>query len=293
MAKKKTYYYLKISEDFFKAKEIKLLRKNAGGDTYAIIYQRIMILSLMTDGKLYFENIGNSFAEEIALELDESIENVEMTLAYLKGKKLIEFSEVDNSYDLVQVPALVGAETNWARYKALKKEESRKILPIGGESQPDVHQDSTYIRDRVRDKDRVKDRVKDTDSLFDEYFQIFSEFTKGTKPQPRIDAMHEFSELLPEQRDKALVGALNYVTWYQNSGNDIQYSKNAAVFLKDMIFFDYQTVPDEPKKKFTKSTKGIPEWGDEYKLIKAGVDTTGMTQNEMYKLVGEMGLRNA
>lgn len=69
-------------------------------------------------------------------------------------------------------------------------------------------------------------------------------------------------------------------------------SKNAVVFLKDIIFFDYQTVPDEPKKKFSKSTKGLPGWGDEYKLIKAGVDTTGMTQNEMYKLAGEMGLHN-
>ena len=46
------------------------------------------------------------------------------------------------------------------------------------------------------------------------------------------------------------------------------------------------------QQKPTKSTKGLPEWGDEYKLIKAGIDTTGMKQNEMYKLAGEMGLHN-
>ncbi|MGX9819197.1 DnaD domain-containing protein [Lactococcus lactis] len=41
-----------------------------------------------------------------------------------------------------------------------------------------------------------------------------------------------------------------------------------------------------------KPVKKAPEWTDEGRLIKAGVDTTGLTQNEMYKLVGEMGLRN-
>jgi hypothetical protein len=39
-------------------------------------------------------------------------------------------------------------------------------------------------------------------------------------------------------------------------------------------------------------SKKAPEWTDEGRLIKAGVDTTGMTQNEMYKLAGEMGLHN-
>ncbi len=51
----------------------------------------MMILSLNTGGKLYFENIGNTFAEEIAVELDEEVKNVEMTLNYLKGKGLIVF----------------------------------------------------------------------------------------------------------------------------------------------------------------------------------------------------------
>ena len=34
MAKIKKYYWLKLKEDFFRQKEIKKLRKIAGGDTY-------------------------------------------------------------------------------------------------------------------------------------------------------------------------------------------------------------------------------------------------------------------
>ena len=41
-----------------------------------------------------------------------------------------------------------------------------------------------------------------------------------------------------------------------------------------------------------KPVKSPPAWTDEGRLIKAGVDTTGMTQNGMYKLAGEMGLHN-
>lgn len=36
--------------------------------------------------------------------------------------------------------------------------------------------------------------------------------------------------------------------------------------------------------------QGLPSWTDEAKLLKAGYDTKGMTQNEMYHLVKEKGL---
>ena len=56
----------------------------------------------------------------------------------------------------------------------------------------------------------------------------------------------------------------------------------------------FQNKSQNNQKSFQqqKLVKKAPEWTDEGRLIKAGVDTTGMTQNEMYKLVGEMGLRN-
>ena len=40
----KQYYWLQLKEDFFRQKEIKLLRKIAGGDTYTIIYLKMMLV---------------------------------------------------------------------------------------------------------------------------------------------------------------------------------------------------------------------------------------------------------
>ena len=59
------------------------------------------------------------------------------------------------------------------------------------------------------------------------------------------------------------------------------------------VSFQNKSQNNQNKFQQQKPVKKAPEWTDEGRLTKAGVDTTGMTQNEMYKLVGEMGLRNA
>ena len=46
----KRNYWLKLKEDFFSQPYIKKLRKIAGGDTYTIIYQKILLLSVKTNG---------------------------------------------------------------------------------------------------------------------------------------------------------------------------------------------------------------------------------------------------
>ena len=58
------------------------------------------------------------------------------------------------------------------------------------------------------------------------------------------------------------------------------------------VSFQNKSQNNQNKFQQQKPVKKAPEWTDEGRLIKAGVDTTGMTQNEMYKLAGEMGLHN-
>ena len=82
----KRYYWLKLKEDFFEQRVIKKLRKIAGGDTYTIIYLKLQLLAMKNDGKLVFENVEDDFASEMALELDEDVENVKVTLMYLEKK---------------------------------------------------------------------------------------------------------------------------------------------------------------------------------------------------------------
>ena len=86
----KKYYWLKLKEDFFRQKEIKKLRKIAGGDTYTIIYLKMQLLSLQNEGILKYEGVEENIAEQIALEIDEEVDNVQITLSFLMANKLIE-----------------------------------------------------------------------------------------------------------------------------------------------------------------------------------------------------------
>lgn len=45
MAEKK-YYWLKMTDQFFEDKAIKKLRKIAGGDTYTIIYLKMLLTAI-------------------------------------------------------------------------------------------------------------------------------------------------------------------------------------------------------------------------------------------------------
>ena len=124
MAKK--YYWLKLKEDFFEQRVIKKLRKIAGGDTYTIIYLKLQLLAMKNDGKLIFENVEEDFASEMALELDEEVENVKVTLMYLEKNNLIETISRDE-FLLPEVLEITGSETASA-IRVREHRERKKTL---------------------------------------------------------------------------------------------------------------------------------------------------------------------
>ena len=109
----KRYYWLKLKENFFKEKAIKKLRKIAGGDTYTIIYLKMLLLSLQNEGKIYFDEIEDDFAEEIALEIDEEAENVKVTIMFLEKCGLLTRESEEIMY-LNGIEEMIGSETSSA-----------------------------------------------------------------------------------------------------------------------------------------------------------------------------------
>ena len=106
----KRYYWLKLKEDFFTSKRIKKLRKLAGGDTYTIIYLKMQLLSLKTDGILRWSGLEDNFADELALDIDESPENVRVVLQYLLSCGLAETDD-NTTFFLPWVAENTGSET--------------------------------------------------------------------------------------------------------------------------------------------------------------------------------------
>lgn len=122
----KRYYWLKLKEDFFEQRVIKKLRKIAGGDTYTIIYLKLQLLAMKNEGKLFFEGVEDNFSSEMALELDESEENVSVTLIYLEKNGLMELVSSDE-YFLPQVLDVTGSESA-STSRSRKSRELKKAL---------------------------------------------------------------------------------------------------------------------------------------------------------------------
>lgn len=126
MAKTKVYFWLKIDKKFFDNIFIKRLKTQPSGYTMTVIYIRLMLESLDSDCILYYEGYFKTLKEELALKLDVSEDDIDMTLNYFTQCGLIQIDEEQNA-ELAQAKALIQQETNHASYmRNYRKEQQEK-----------------------------------------------------------------------------------------------------------------------------------------------------------------------
>ena len=117
---------MKLKEDFFSTTRLKKLRKVPGGDTFVLIYLKLALLSLNSHAVLEYEQLEESFEEELALKIDEDENSVFITVDFLKRTGLL-VPIGDDTYKLIEIEHCIGSETA----AAIRKRESRRqqILP--------------------------------------------------------------------------------------------------------------------------------------------------------------------
>lgn len=157
----KRYYWIKLSQAFFNSKEIKKLRKIAGGDTYLIIYLKMQLLSLETGGKLYFDGLEDDFAEELALSLDEDVNNIRMTIAFMQKCGLIE-QRAEGEFFMPEVLQNIGSESSSAA--RVRKHRELQCNEKALQCNTDVTKCNLIID---IDKDKEIDKDIDTDTEID------------------------------------------------------------------------------------------------------------------------------
>ena len=126
MADNRRYYWLKLKEDFFTDKRIKRLRRISGGDTYTIIYLKLLLLSLKDSGKLFYDGVETDFIKELALTIDETEDDVMVTVNYLMAQGLMEIITENDEYFLTEIPSLIGSKT--ASTRRSRKSRGQKAL---------------------------------------------------------------------------------------------------------------------------------------------------------------------
>lgn len=153
MADNKKYYWLKLKDDFFRDKRIKKLRRIAGGDTYTVIYLKLQLLSIKNNGVLIYEGIEDTFAEELALDLDEDVENVKVTLMFLQSNGMIEETE-QNHFLMTETIKCIGSESTSAE-RVRKHREQKKLKAL---------QCNTPVTDGNTEKEKEKEKELEEDT---------------------------------------------------------------------------------------------------------------------------------
>lgn len=167
----KRYYWLKLPENFFRQLPIKKLRRIAGGDTYTVIYLKMLLLSLKQDGRIYFEGVEENFSEELALELDEEEENVKVTVRFLLAHGLMKLVD-ETEYVLTQCSNMVGSESSSA--ERMRRLRNNKVSHCDTSVTQPLH-----LSDVEKEIEIEKDKERDNKYLCPEI--------NSGQPQPKVE----------------------------------------------------------------------------------------------------------
>ena len=158
----KHYYWIKLSSDFFRDKLIKRLRKISGGDTFTIIYLKMLVLATETEGKLYYDGLEDDFCSELALDIDEDVDNVRVTVNYLMGHGIL-VSNTQEEYELVTVKEMTGKETDSARRMRKLRSKTSQCDALPSQCDTDVQKSDTETETQTQTSESDPLRERQTD----------------------------------------------------------------------------------------------------------------------------------
>jgi len=153
------YYWLKLQHDFFSSKRIKKIRRLAGGDTYTIIYLKMQLKAIVNDGYLTYSGLEPTFAEELALDIDEEPDDVSVTVNLLLSYGLMETSDNKN---FVLPYAIENTGKNESSAERVKKfrERKKELLPDVTESNVTCNVTCNVEKEIEKEKDIDKSKRK-------------------------------------------------------------------------------------------------------------------------------------
>lgn len=224
MAKTKIYFWLKIDKKCFDNIFIKRLKTVPGGYTMTVIYIRLMLESLESDCILYYEGYFDNLKEELALKLDVSEDDIDMTMAYFTKCGLIQVDE-DKNAELPQAKVLVQQETNQAAYmREYRKQqrENKENLTISSDNLTLLTTCKTEIEKEIE----IELHLEQDKKKVDEHENPIFEKLKSAFGQMSVNGtmMEEVRDLLEIHGQELVIYALEVTIL--NAGKSIRYTRS-------------------------------------------------------------------
>lgn len=106
----KRYYWLRLKDDFFITKEIKIIRKMPSGSEILIVLLKLQIAALKTGGLIEIDGICDSVEEELSIIIDEDPKVIKLALIALAKFHLIANTK-DSDIEVLLHDDAIGSES--------------------------------------------------------------------------------------------------------------------------------------------------------------------------------------
>ena len=263
MAENKKYYWLKLMNDFFPQPRNKKIRKIAGGDTYTIIYLKLQLLSLKNNGVLIFEGIEDNVIEELALTIDEEVDDVAITFQYLLKQGLIEQLD-EESYLMTETQYLIGSETA-STIRSRKSREKQKALQCNTDAticntEIDIDIEIEEDIEKKKEKNTIPNKLGDNapapkspNKLIEEEFEKLWKIYP--RKQGKAKALDKYKKYRTSKKsdyctyEEVLKGIEKYNAHIKATGMDAQFIKHGDTFFNGRCWLDEynDVVREEPQ----------------------------------------------
>lgn len=120
------FHWLKLKDDFFDEKYVKALRRLPQGDSLVVVYLKMQLVSLKTEGLIKYEGIMPDCISELSMILDEDENVIKLAVEALIRFGVIERWENDTLY-MKALQQLIGAEHSSTERVRRHRENQKKI----------------------------------------------------------------------------------------------------------------------------------------------------------------------
>jgi len=277
---KKRYYWLKLKENFFEEDTIEWLEEQPNGKEYCLIYLKLCLKSLKTDGVLV-RNVGSMLipydAETLARVTNSTVDTVKVAMDLFKKIGLIQLLDTGEIY-INQLNELVGSETEAAKQKRLQRSKVDNVPKLSSECPENVAQSiELEYRDKSIEKENKEEPKKPPCKYSDEHLRLaeklknnlINDFPSEMK-KVKIEKWADVFRLI-EERDQQTIAAIDYVLdWLPTNsfwfGNIRSASKLRAQFEKLKFEIKNEKERGQQRTAYQRQnvrTENLPEWAKE------------------------------
>ena len=167
----KRYYWLKLKDDFFDDKTVKYLRKLPDGNALVIIYLKMQLKSLKTEGLIKYDGLLPTCEDEVALVLDEDVTLVRFAVTALINMGVVERWDNDMLY-MASMQPLIGSESAVAeRVRRHRELKNKKALHC---NTPVTIGNTEIERDKEKEKKLDKEKESELELAYKTVAELYN-----------------------------------------------------------------------------------------------------------------------